>query len=190
MQEQVKDIPQEIQKFNWGAMLFNWLWGIRHGVWISLLSFVPIIGWIFMPIILGFKGNEWAWKKNNYTSTKEFLKRQRKWAIAAVLFYVTICSTLFYSLNYSDAVMITLSTLNKNEKALAYLGKDIHKDTYFGSIAHSIKNDVTTIETGFRVRGSKQAGDAKVKLRKFQDQIIIDELIISGDGEIIIDKPD
>jgi serine/threonine-protein kinase len=38
-----------------------------------------------MAVILGVKGNEWAWKSRRWDSIKDFKRHQRLWAIAAFL---------------------------------------------------------------------------------------------------------
>ncbi|MBM3166631.1 MAG: hypothetical protein FJZ83_02650 [Chloroflexi bacterium] len=69
-------IPDEIRGWNWGAFLMSWIWGIGNRVWISLLAFV--LG-IIMSIILGIKGNEWAWQSKTWNSVEHFKKTQRTW---------------------------------------------------------------------------------------------------------------
>ncbi|MCX6010420.1 MAG: hypothetical protein NTW48_10445, partial [Chloroflexi bacterium] len=74
-------IPPEIRGWNWGAFLLNWMWGIGNKVGIALLTF--ILGPI-MAIILGVKGNEWAWRNKKWKSVEKFKKTQRGWAGAGI----------------------------------------------------------------------------------------------------------
>ena len=37
------EFPQELKRFNWGAFLLNWIWGIMHKQYITLLYFVACI---------------------------------------------------------------------------------------------------------------------------------------------------
>ena len=73
-------VPPEIKGWNWGAFSLTWIWGISHRVWISLLALIPfpLIG-IAVMIILGIKGNEWAWQYKKWDSIEQFRKSQRKW---------------------------------------------------------------------------------------------------------------
>lgn len=80
-------IPKEIRGWNWGAFVFGWLWGISNRVWISLLSAIPYVG-VIMLIVLGVKGNEWAWRKKKWDSIEHFKNTQRKWGIAAAVVFV------------------------------------------------------------------------------------------------------
>ena len=71
-------IPDEIKKWSWGAAGLGFIWGAYHNVWISLLNFVPIVNYVFW-IVMGIKGNEWAWKNNKWISVDDFMRRQKKW---------------------------------------------------------------------------------------------------------------
>ncbi len=80
-------VPPEIHGWNWGAAFLTWIWGIRFRVWISLLCFVPVVGGIWW-IVLGIKGNEWAWRAGQWSSVEEFKKSQHAWAVAAIVLLV------------------------------------------------------------------------------------------------------
>ncbi len=71
-------IPNKINGWNWGAAGLHWIWGISHGVWISLLSMIPLVN-IVMFFILGIKGNEWAWRAQKWESEDKFIAVQKKW---------------------------------------------------------------------------------------------------------------
>lgn len=93
------EMPPEIRGWNWGAFLLTWIWGIGNNVWISLLtllSIIPYVGWLIMlamRIILGIKGNEWAWKNKKWQSVEHFKQTQRKWAwwgLGFILLYIAL----------------------------------------------------------------------------------------------------
>lgn len=77
-------VPEEILGWNWGAFLMPWLWLWTNNVWLGLLCFIPNVGFV-MTIILGVKGNEWAWKSRRWRSIEHFKQHQRGWAIAGIL---------------------------------------------------------------------------------------------------------
>lgn len=91
------EVPPEVRKWNWGAFFLSWIWGIAHGVWISLLVFVPVVGFI-VPFYLGVKGNELAWKTGRWNDPQAYLDRQKKWAIAGVIVFVLATLFTAYSL--------------------------------------------------------------------------------------------
>ncbi|MBD5402171.1 ribonuclease G [bacterium] len=76
-------LPKEIQHFNWGAFLLNWIWGIMNKKYITLLYFpaclLPIIGPLAISIWFGFAGNKWAWESQNWDSTERFNEVQKNW---------------------------------------------------------------------------------------------------------------
>jgi len=86
-------VETELKKWNWGAFLLGPIWGIGHGVFRSLLTLVPIYG-IYEWIMLGRKGNRWAWEQRRWDSIESFRETQRKWAmwgaIVATLLVVII----------------------------------------------------------------------------------------------------
>ena len=75
-----KAIPAEIKRWNWGAFLLNWIWGIGNQTYIALLALIPGFGFIWM-LVLGAKGNAWAWRNGRWDSVEHFKRVQRKWAI-------------------------------------------------------------------------------------------------------------
>jgi len=77
-------VPAEIKGWNWGAFFLSWIWSIGNKVWIGLLSLV--IG-IIMSIILGVKGNEWAWQNRKWESVEQFKEVQRIWTIWGVVVF-------------------------------------------------------------------------------------------------------
>ncbi len=79
-------VPPEIEGWNWGAAGLTWIWGISHSVWLSLLSFVPVLSYVWW-IVLGIKGNEWAWKAGRWESVDQFKQVQRQWGIWGIVIF-------------------------------------------------------------------------------------------------------
>ncbi|MCX6004289.1 MAG: B-box zinc finger protein [Chloroflexi bacterium] len=104
------NVPSEIKGWNWGGFLLTWIWGIGNNVWISLLallSILPYVGWIAgltMRIILGIKGNEWAWRSKKWDSIDHFKQVQRRWmwwgviGLAAYVILIIAVIVLLFSL--------------------------------------------------------------------------------------------
>ncbi len=95
IQNTIDKVPEEILGWNWGAFLLPWLWVFPNQVWYGLFALVPNLGWI-MALLLGAKGNEWAWKSRRWRSIEQFKAHQRGWAIAGILIGVPI-SLLFWA---------------------------------------------------------------------------------------------
>ncbi len=78
--------PYSVSKeFNWGAFLFNFVWGIKYKKYALLL--IPIFcfvkyGFIIslaMSFYAGIKGNQWAWEETQYKNEADFHKAQKTW---------------------------------------------------------------------------------------------------------------
>lgn len=85
-------VPNEVEKWNWGAFLLTWIWGIGNRCYIALFALIPIVS-IFMRFYLGFHGNELAWRNNIWENPEELHRSQRKWtkiALAAVAAVIVI----------------------------------------------------------------------------------------------------
>lgn len=73
-------VPPEIKGWNWGAFFLTWIWGIGNRVWLALIALAPIpLAGLVMMVILGIKGNEWAWQSKRWESIEHFRRRQRVW---------------------------------------------------------------------------------------------------------------
>ena len=112
-------------RFNWGAFLLTWIWGLGNSTYITLLFFVTIL-FGFIPLIgglislgvciwFGIKGNEWAWQNKHFDSVQAFHDYQKKWAIAGV-----ICQSVLILLGIIGAVVsLMLPSLLTNSSAEA-----------------------------------------------------------------------
>ena len=193
---QQRDIPAEIDRWNWGAFLLNWIWGIGNNTFIALLMSVPVVNFV-MWFMLGAKGSVWAWRNGRWDDVAHFKRVQRKWALwgfgvciasFAVLF-VTI-GGVFYSLNQSDAYRLAGTYLNANADAIEALGKPISTGFPSGSI--SINGPTGTAALTFSATGPKAAGQVAVTAVKDNGVWKLDgmQLRVDGrDGVINLLKP-
>lgn len=83
-------LPSGIKGWCWGGFLLNWVWAIRFRVWWGLLAFVPLIG-LAVPIWLGIKGRELAWRRGDWSSVQAFNDAQRKWSIGGAVIAGLAC---------------------------------------------------------------------------------------------------
>ena len=91
-------VPETVKnRFNWGAFLLSWIWGIGNNSYIAFLTFVlyfiPVIGCFLsflFCIVLGIKGNELAWQNKKFESIEAFHTNQKKWAKAGLIVYAII----------------------------------------------------------------------------------------------------
>ena len=109
------DAPESIsKKFNWGAFLFNWIWGIKYKQWILLIILLLLfIPYGFIPALLmafwaGMKGNQWAWEEVQYKNEEDFHQAQKAW----VKWWFIILGTI---LVISGIVWLTLPKKQQQE---------------------------------------------------------------------------
>lgn len=95
-----KDIPKELNEFNWGAFLLTFIWGIKHKAWITLLA-IPLIyfqlplglNWLLLcglQFYCGFRGNMWAYQVDWWMTPKDFRQNQMRWGVTAILLNISI----------------------------------------------------------------------------------------------------
>ena len=71
-------VPAAARRWNWGAFLMSWIWGLGNRTYIALLCLVPVVN-IVMAFVLGAKGGAWAWKNRRWESTEHFTRVQGLW---------------------------------------------------------------------------------------------------------------
>jgi hypothetical protein len=101
-----RTIPAEIDRWNWGAFLFHFIWGLRNNSYITLLVIVRLCSAessttptalkgdvvtralaylcsfviLIMLFVFVWKGNAWAWRNKRWDSVEHFKGVQRWWA--------------------------------------------------------------------------------------------------------------
>ncbi|AYY79826.1 MULTISPECIES: hypothetical protein [Proteus] len=105
-----KPVPEEIKRWNWGAFMFNIIWGFGNKSYLPLLALVPLLNliWIF---ICGIKGNEWAWKKGDYDSVETFMKVQETWNRAGFIYFIiSIIMAVIFFIFFFTTMMAMIAT--------------------------------------------------------------------------------
>jgi hypothetical protein len=81
-------VPEEVKGWSWAGFGLTWIWGVFNGVLISLLVLIPFPFFSFAwAIVLGIKGNEWAWRSKKWDSVEHFKDTQRPWNIAGIVLF-------------------------------------------------------------------------------------------------------
>jgi hypothetical protein len=157
-----KPIPPEIDRWNWGAFLLNWIWGIGNNTFIALLTFVPLFG-LVMPFVLGAKGSRWAWRNGRWDSVEHFKRVQRKWAIWAAIIWIASIALfagavggVFFMLRHSEAYQLGVSRLNNSPIATNLLGMPISTGTPIGGV--SVNGSSGKAALNFSASGPRASG--------------------------------
>ena len=163
-------VPAEIDRWNWGAFLLNWIWGVGNNTFIALLMFVPLVG-LVMPFVLGAKGSRWAWRNGRWDSIAHFKRVQRLWAIwgvviwlGAIALFAGIFGGTFYILKNSEAYQLGVSRLQANTEAVNALGAPISTGTPSGEV--STEGTSGHAKLNFSVTGTKAKGELQVEALK------------------------
>lgn len=163
-------IPPEIRRWNWGAFLLSWIWGLGNGTERALLVFVPVLG-LAMPFVLGAKGSEWAWRNRKWKDVEAFQRTQRRWAwaglAAAVLVPAGIASlvlfatTLLHVMHDNGAFTTSYAAITENFEVQAILGKPI-KASWFVQGRIRYYNGGGDAVLSYSLSGSRRTGRAQV----------------------------
>jgi hypothetical protein len=181
------EIPAEIDRWNWGAFLLTWIWGIGNGVLISLLVFVPFFGILIMPFVLGAKGSAWAWRNRRWDSVEHFKRVQRLWAIwgaivwiALIALFLAIFGGIFYGLGHSEAYRLGVARLQASAEVAQVLGTPIATGMPMGEI--SVTNDSGAASLSFSATGPKGSGLVLLQAIRKGGVWSIQRLMLKVDG--------
>lgn len=180
------DMPDELDRWNWGAFLLNWIWGIGNNTFIALLTLVPVVG-LVMPFVLGAKGNRWAWRNGRWDNVEHFKRVQRAWAkwavvvwIGAIILFGGIFGGVFYGLSHSEAYRLAVSRLEASAEVTNLLGAPITTGWPWGSIRISGASGSAMLD--FSVSGPKGAGRAFLEATKQNGTWSLRSLKLKIDG--------
>ena len=181
-----QDIPPELDRWNWGAFLLNWIWGVGNNTYIALLTFVPFVG-IVMPFVLGAKGSRWAWRNGRWDNVEHFKRVQRLWAIwgaVIVLGFLLLlggmAGGLLYSFKHSAAYELAVDKLQTSTIAADVLGTPITTGFPLGSI--TLNGGTGSAVLSFSATGPKGAGRAFLEAIKKDGVWSIRRLMLKPDG--------
>jgi hypothetical protein len=179
-------VPAEIDRWNWGAFLLNWIWGLGNSTYIALLMFVPLVN-IVMPFVLGAKGSVWAWRNRRWQSVAHFKHVQRLWAIWGVIawlaligFIVAIWFSVTAMFKQSEAYQMGLARVQASSAAVAVLGSPITGGMPSGSIETSGPRG--SAELQFSVSGPKGNGTVYLRATKSLGVWILDRIELQVEG--------
>lgn len=155
-------VPPQARRWNWGAFLLNWIWGIGNNTFIALLMFVPFVNFV-MLFVLGAKGGEWAWRNTKWQGIEHFQRVQRLWAIWGAVAWaamIGLFAAFFFSfaaaMKSSEAYQMALAKVRSDPQAIEALGVPIEAGIPMGSI--QISGPSGSASLSFAVSGSKANG--------------------------------
>ncbi|HEX4353942.1 MAG TPA: cytochrome c oxidase assembly factor Coa1 family protein [Polyangiales bacterium] len=179
-------MPPEIDRWNWGAFLLNFVWGLGNGVRLAWLMWVPLVG-LAMPFVLGWKGNAWAWRRGGFRSVEHFQQVQRRWAQVgfaalggAAISVVVIAYVATTMLKHSNVYQLADAQLERDERVEHALGKPFQTGTLRGNI--DLGGTVGHAQLAIPIHGTRADGVAYVDATKHMDVWRIDQLHLEIPG--------
>lgn len=96
------EIDEQLGKFNTGAFLGTWAWGLANRIYWPLiiipLSLIPYLGQIlsiFLCTYMGLNGNQLGWQHSKGSSFPQWMKKQKTWSfIGAAVFIICLAIQL------------------------------------------------------------------------------------------------
>lgn len=163
---QPAEIPPELDRWNWGAFLLNWIWGIGNSVFIALLMFVPLVN-IVMFFVLGARGSRWAWRNRAWRDAEHFRSVQRKWAIAGIVVWIGmfgllggIIASIPIAMKNSDAYAMTMEAVRNDAAVEETLGSGIEADFWVTGKLNIELGGTGSAYLNIPLTGSKGSGRA------------------------------
>ncbi|MCP1376093.1 cytochrome c oxidase assembly factor Coa1 family protein [Dyella lutea] len=177
-------VPAEIKRWNWGAFLLSWIWGIGNNTFIAFLMFVPLVN-MAMPFVLGAKGSTWAWQNKRWESVEAFKATQRKWTLGGVValgIFVVLMTGLFVSiiavLKNSTAYEMAVKAVKANSEAVQILGQPITSSFPTGNIRVSGPDGEANLS--FDVEGPQGKGTVYVRATEALGQWRLDLAVLEN----------
>jgi hypothetical protein len=178
-------VPAEIDRWNWGAFLLNWIWGIGNNTFIALLMFVPLVNFV-MIFVLGAKGSSWAWRNKRWESVEHFRAVQAKWAKWGVIVwigFVVLSVAMFFGVasafKSSEAFKLSIAKLESNELAVKMIGKPMSTGMPMGQMQTSGPRGRASLS--FSVEGPNGKGTAYVEAVQDMGRWEIKRMVLEQD---------
>lgn len=172
-------LPPELNGWNWGAFLLNWIWGIGNSTFIALLMFVPLVNFV-MLFVLGAKGNQWAWQNRTWRDVDHFKQTQKKWAISGLILVFIGLPILIVSISSmlkGEAYELSLSEIKSNTEVTQLIGSPIEPGFFvMGNVKISGPNGEASLQ--YSISGPKGSAEAYVFALKNMEKWVLQDIVV------------
>ncbi len=179
-------VPPEVDRWNWGAFLLSWIWGIGNGALIALLALVPVFG-VIMMFVLGARGSIWAWRYHHWDSVEHFKRVQRRWAWAGVVVWlvgialtVGAVFSVTRGLRESEPYRMAVVALEHTPQAAVLLGPPLRTGSPMGRLWMSGGLGQATLT--FPVEGTRRSGTVIVHANQDHARWTLSSAVLELDG--------
>ncbi len=193
--------PEEIRGWNWGAFFLHLIWGMGNNTLVALFMLVPGIN-LFLPFVLGARGNEWAWQNKRWESIAQFQEVQRIWAICGILFalvsavgmagIVGIAIFVFSLMKGGGAYQMALAEVAANPRVIETVGEPMEAG-FFVSGTTRTSGPSGHADISFDIAGPRGEAAVYVKAVKSEGEWNLRRLVVAPEGGaprfVLIPKP-
>jgi hypothetical protein len=201
-------LPPELSRWNWGAFLLSWIWGLGNRSFATLAIFVPALALIATPVlapdvptwraataaaclallaVFGWRGNAWAWRHRHWDDAAQFLAAQRRWAKWGVISWVVIAATVLLLSVAVDALMRTSEVYRHasaralaDDRVLRALGEPVSAGTPDGRF--DATGGDQTAHFVIPLTGARASGRAVVDARRYSGTWLVTKMTVAVDG--------
>jgi len=162
------------------------IWGIGNNTYRAFWVCFPFAN-IFMIILLGLKGNEWAWRHRRWESVEHFKKIQRKWTKAGLIFVGVIflfAIIMMFGIGSifkdSEPYKISINYVTNSQEVMSRLGVPVETGFVSGNMQTSGPEGSANIS--YSIEGS--SGEATVAVKAIMEMSTwsIECLIVNYEG--------
>lgn len=180
-------VPPELDRWNWGAFVLNWIWGLGNRTYIALLCFVPFLN-LVMPFVLGARGSRWAWQNDRWDSIEHFKRVQRRWAIAAAalaifgcVFFGFVLFGLLHMMKSLEPVERAIELIETDPRVAAHLGTPVEIGWFVMGNAQLRGNSSGTVDLSLSASGPRADGTVYLVAEKAIGLWRIEHLVLELD---------
>jgi hypothetical protein len=183
------ELPPELDRWNWGAFFLNWIWGIGNSTWIALLALIPLVN-IVMMVVLGLRGNRWAWRNRTWRSADQFRRSQRAWGIAGLIVWIVsigafgaILFGVQGILKNSDAYALTMSAVRADTDVARALGPEIRDSFWISGQVGVNQNGTGSASFSIPIHGENGSATVISQASREGGRWTIRQLIVDVEGQ-------
>lgn len=140
----------ELIRFNWGAFLGTWIWGLFNKsyktLWMIPLAITPAA--LPFSLICGLKGNEWAYKNKASESLDKFHESQKVQAVIWSVLYPVLCIILTISLAIGTGMFI--KNIEKQHPGLVKVKVEKVFKGFIKSVSASLYTSYEKTDDGYK----------------------------------------
>jgi hypothetical protein len=204
----LQPLPPELRRWNWGAFLLSWIWGLGNRSFVTLAIFVPALALIATPLLapdapawrtaaiaanlallafFGWRGNAWSWRHREWDDAAQFQAAQKRWAHWGFVSWAAIGATVLLLSFGVDALMRTSEVYRHasaraqaDERVVLALGEPVTAGTPNGR--YEVSGGEQTAHFVIPLTGSLASAQALVDARRYSGTWLVTKMTVVVDG--------